>query len=376
MQQNNIDKDALVKRFFNLARIDGVSRDERAIADFVLDFLNNINISAREDDTADKINGNTGNIIAKVPGTSKDQNSLLLMSHMDTVDHTDALEPVIDKGIIKSGGETILGADDRAGIAIILHVLEYLQQNNVNHRPLEIVFSVGEEKGMLGSSHLDFSQLTSQEGYILDCSRPPGQYVARTPSSFDVKFTFSGKASHAGVAIENGINAISMALEVLQKFQVGRIDSETTANIGTINGGTAVNVVPEKVTATGEIRSFKPKTIETMCQKIKKYGKTISDKYNGNVEVECIPIFEGFDLSEDIPVVTRLISAYKKFSLKPEGLTYYGGSDANVVNKHNINTVNIGVGVKNPHAHNEEIAVKDLVTTAEIVLDLVGEKNG
>jgi len=373
MQKNNIDKDALVKRFFNLARIDGISRDERAVADYILDFLDSINITSQEDDTADKIEGNTGNIIAYYPNQSNDQKPILLMAHMDTVDHTADLKPIINQGIIRSNGETILGADDRAGIAIILHVLEYLHQNNVNHRPLEIVFSVGEEKGMLGSSHLEFSQLTSKEGYILDCSRPPGQYVARTPSSVDVNFTFFGKASHAGVAIENGINAISMALEVLQKFQVGKIDSATTANIGTINGGTAVNVVPEKVTATGEIRSFKPKMIETICQKIKKHGKTISDKYNGNVEVECIPIFKGFDLSEDIPVVTRLISAYKKFSLKPEGLTYYGGSDANVVNKHNINTVNIGIGIKNPHAHNEEIAVKDLVTTAEIVLDLIGE---
>ncbi len=372
MQKNNIDMDALVKRFFNLTRIDGVSRDERAVADFILEFLNSINISAREDDTADKIKGNTGNIIAHVSGTSEDKDSVLLMAHMDTVDHTEKLEPVIDKGIIKSGGETILGADDRAGVAIILHILEYLQQNDISHRPLEVVFSVGEEKGMLGSSHLDFSQLSSREGYILDCSRPPGQYVARTPSSFDVNFEFLGKASHAGVAIENGINAISMALEVLQTFPSGRIDTDTTANIGTINGGTAVNVVPEKVRATGEIRSFKPETINSMCSILKKQGQSIADKYGGKIDIQCIPIFEGFHLSEDITVVKRLISAYKKLSFKPEGLTYYGGSDANIVNKHNINTVNIGIGIKNPHSHNEEIAVQDLVTSAEIILDLVG----
>ncbi|MFO7889958.1 MAG: M20/M25/M40 family metallo-hydrolase [bacterium] len=374
MEQSRINKDALVKQFFNLACIDGISRDERAVADFILDHLNSMNISAKEDDTADKIGGNTGNIIVRFPGkSSNNQNPLLLMAHMDTVDHTSELKPVIEQGIIKSGGETILGADDRAGVAIILHVLEYLHKNNIDHRPLEVVFSVGEEKGMLGSSHLNFSQLKSQKGYILDCSRPPGQYVACTPSSFDVNFKFLGKASHAGVAIEDGINAVSMALEVLQTFPIGRIDAETTANIGTINGGTAVNVVPEKVSATGEIRSFKPETINSICSKLEKQGQTIADKYGGKVDIQCIPIFEGFNLSEDIPVVTRLISAYKKLSLKPEGLTYYGGSDANIVNKHNINTVNIGVGIKNPHSHNEEIAVKDLVTSAEIVLDLVGE---
>lgn len=375
MKTFTIERERLVQRFLALAGIDGMSGNERKAANAVQATLNQLSIHYDEDNAGDSFEGNTGNIIAHLPGTGNRDDPLLLMAHMDTVESTADLKPVIQDGLIRSDGTTILGADDRAGIAIILEVLTTLLEKKLEHRPLEIVFSVGEEQGMLGSLQLDFSRLTAKEGLILDCSRPPGKYVAVTPTAVDVQVTFTGRASHSGVAIENGINAISMALEVLSDFPVGQVDKETTANIGTITGGSGVNIVPESVLATGEIRSFNRRTIDRMCKGLKEAGEDTAVKYGGSVNVRCLEAFQGFRLSDDLPIIRALITAYKTRGLTPEGLVYYGGSDANVVNRHGIQAVNIGVGVRNPHSHNEEIAIDDLVTTAALLLQVTGARN-
>ncbi|MBN2415562.1 M20/M25/M40 family metallo-hydrolase [bacterium] len=372
----HIDRDRLVERFLTLAQTDGITGDERRVADTIQAGLQTLGVPYEEDDAGASFDGNTGNIIARIPGTRSAGAPLLLMAHMDTVEPTAGLAPVITDGVIRSDGTTILGADDRAGISIIMEVLATLAENRLRHRPLEIVFSVGEEQGMLGSLQLDFSRLAAREGYILDCSRPPGKYVAVTPTAVDLGLTFTGRASHSGVAIENGINALSMALEVLRDFPVGQVDDETTANIGTIKGGTQVNVVPESVSATGEIRSFNTRVIERMCSDLKAAAETTARRFGGSAEVRCLEAFKGFSLTGDLPVIQTLVSVYEAMGISHEGLVYYGGSDANVVNRHGIQAVNIGVGVRNPHSHNEEIAIDDLVTTAELLLHLTGGTNG
>ena len=369
--QIHIDNDALVKQFIELASIDGISKHERKVADHISNSLKHLGVSFYEDQAGKKIDGNAGNIIARIPSDANKHMPLLLMAHMDTVDHTAELNPVIQDGIIRSSGNTILGGDDRAGIAVILYLLESIHKHNLPHRPLEVIFTVAEELGMLGCLELDFSQLKAKEGYIFDCSRPPGKFVAKTPTAVDLKIYFKGRASHSGVAIENGINAFSMALDVLTHFPVGQVDKNTTANIGTIHGGTAVNVVPETITVTGEIRSFNNQTIEKMCRQLNSDCKKVESQYHGKIDMSCLPAFSGFHLSEKLHVIQKLKRVYKNLSLQPEGLTYYGGSDANVVNGHGIQTVNIGIGVKNPHSYNEEIAVQDLGTTAELLFNLI-----
>jgi tripeptide aminopeptidase len=293
------------------------------------------------------------------------------MAHLDTVSSTRSINPVLKSGLITSDGTTILGADDRAGVAVILHVLETLAALNGRHRSVQVVFSVAEELGMFGSSRLNSGLLKAREGYILDCSRPVGCYVARTPTAVDIQFEFTGKASHSGVAIENGINAISMALEVLADFPVGRVDPDTTANIGTIQGGTAVNVVPEKVTAKGEIRSFNPDRIEALKERLQKKSKVVAEKYRGKAKIDFTVGFKGFHLKPDLPVIKRLESVCQRLDISTDPLVYYGGSDANVMNGMGIQAVNLGIGVKNPHSKNEQIAMKDLVSITEVVTQLI-----
>ena len=365
-----VEEERLTDLFLELINIDGISLSERAVADYIIQRLEKQNIKVEEDGTGNKIRGNTGNLIITLPGTGN-EDPLLLMAHLDTVSSTKSINPVLKNGVITSDGTTILGADDRAGVTALLYLLETLNTLNRRHRGIQVVFSVAEELGMFGSSHLNSVLLKAREGYILDCSKPVGCYVARTPTAMDIQFEFFGKASHSGVAIENGINAISMALEMLAEFPVGRVDPDTTANIGTIEGGTAVNVVPEKVKAKGEIRSFDSDRIRTLEEQLRRKAQEIAGKYKGKVKIDFTEGFRGFHLKPDLPVIRRLETVCRRLGISPEPLVYYGGSDANVMNGMGIKAVNLGIGIENPHSKNERIAVKDLKSITEVVIQLI-----
>jgi len=363
-----IDERELVSLFLRLAEINGPSLAESAVVEALIRCLSSDRVNCRVDDAAKQVNGDTGNLIVTKAGIGE---PLLLMAHLDTVTPTAELRPIVENGIIRSSGNTILGADDRAGVAAICLLFKELERSGRPHRPLEVVFSVGEELGMLGAMALDYSQLSARSGYILDASRPVGSYVARTPSAVDINMTFSGRAAHSGVAVEQGINALSIALETLKAFPVGRLDDETTANIGVIEGGSAVNVVPETVTASGEIRSFSDETIDKQCQLLKETAQRTAEAAGGTVCIDCFKAFQGFELPYDLDVVQNLHRACAQLDLPFEAVTHYGGSDANVVNAKGIHALNLGVGVNQPHAKTESIAVADLVNTTKLLFELV-----
>ncbi len=369
----DINSEHIVEQFIQLARIDGVSFKERQIADWVISRVKSWNHECIEDNAARSIGGNTGNLIIRIPGKDTPGPPLLLAAHMDTVSSTAGLEPVIRDGVISSDGSTILGADNRAGMAIILYTLEFLSMHNVDHRPLEIVFTVAEEKGMYGSRALDFGLLQAKEGYILDCSRRPGAYVATTPTALDFNLAFLGRASHAAVSPEKGINALTMAMRALSEFPVGRIDADTVANIGSIKGGHATNVVPDRIKVTGEIRSFEQKRLNELRQLLCDKSHSQAHAMGGKVEIDFRNGFTGFKLFPHEPVVQRLEKALKTLGYEPDPLVYYGGSDANVFNNKNMTAVNIGIGASNPHSHQEFIHIQDLVDGVKLVLDLVRE---
>jgi len=365
-----INQTKLVNLFLELIKIDGVSLNERAIADHIIKKLHAWKLPVEEDDTAAKINGNCGNLIVRVPGID-DEHPLLIMAHLDTVTSTAQLKPIIKDGTISSSGDTILGADDRSGVAVILYVLESILSDKQKHRSLEIVFSVAEELGMFGATHLNMEKLRASEGYVLDCSREVGCYVASTVTAIDFKVDFYGRAAHSGVAPEKGINAISMAAEILNNFPVGRLDQQTVANIGTIQGGVATNVVPDKVTITGEFRSFDDEKIKNIQQKLEQNFLAVTQKYNGRIEPSFTIGFKGFKLGSEQPVVKVLETKLSQMGIQVQPLDYYGGSDANVINARGITVANLGMSVKNPHAHSEQIAINDLVSAAELVMRLI-----
>ncbi len=374
-QENNptmkVDQERLIQLFLELVEIDGVSLKEKRVANAIKERLSQNGLSFYEDDAASKINGNCGNLIIQYFNDSAKDDSILLLAHLDTVQSTANLKAIVENGVIRSDGSTILGGDDRTGVAIILYVIEDIARRKLRHRNFEVVFSVAEELGMYGTLALDFSKLHSHSGYIFDCSREAGCYVATTPTAIDFQIDFYGKAAHSGVAPEKGINALSMAIELTRKIPVGRVDEQTVANVGTINGGAAINVVPDNVRITGEIRSFSRTKIDSICENIQKDAATISKNYGAQIDVNFTTGFEGFHLDNNQRIIYELEKNMNALSLKPGPLRYYGGSDANVLNANGITAVNIGVGVNNPHSRNEFVVIDDFVNVTKLLMRLL-----
>ena len=369
-----IDEQKLLELFLQLVRIDSISLHERAMANFLLNKFRGWNFDVTEDDAAAKIGGNSGNLIIRLNSDSNHSTPLMLLAHLDTVRSTAQVKPVIKDGIIRSDGSTILGADNRGGVALILYVITEIIEKKLKHRNLEIVFTVAEELGMRGALELDFSRLTAQQGYVFDCSARPGSYVGETPTAYNFKVSCNGRAAHSAVSPEKGINAVSMSLEIMSQFPVGRISEQTVANIGTIHGGSADNVVPDQVEFTGEFRSFSRAEIEKIKSNLETSCRSATQKYCGQCDVSFKKGFEGYKFNSQIPVISRLHQEMSRLNLEPNPLVYYGGSDANVLNANDIKTVNIGIGASNPHSNEEQIALSDLVKSAELLLRLVEAK--
>ncbi|MBN1540753.1 M20/M25/M40 family metallo-hydrolase [candidate division KSB1 bacterium] len=364
MSHHTKDRERMYRLFVDLAGIDAVSLHEKPIADHLTDWFSRRGLTVEMDDAGQKCGSDCGNLLVRIPGTDE---PLMLVAHLDTVAPTAGLQPILEDDIIRSDGQTILGADNRAGVAVILYAVEQLLAHKRPHRSLELVFTIAEELGMLGALALDFSSLQAREAYIFDCSREIGSYVFQTPTAIDFDIDFYGKAAHSGVNPERGINALSMALPVLQAIPVGRVDAKTVANIGTIRGGQAINVVPDQVEVTGEMRSFDSTTLEKLTQSIQDSCLQAAQKHNGRIEPHFKVGFQGFTLSQDNPVVERLLRVLERLEISGNPLVYYGGSDANVFNANGIQALNIGIGASNPHSTDEQIALSDLLSGAQII---------
>jgi len=366
-----MDQDALVNLFLELVKINGPSLQERAVADFVIGKLKSWNFEVEEDDAGRKLKGSSGNLITRLPAQNRDGQPLLLLAHLDTVRPTAGVKPQHSDGLLKSDGSTILGVDNRAGVALVLHLIGEIVRRRLDHVELEIVFTVGEELGMFGAMALDFARLRGRSGFVFDCTAVPGGYVARTPTAYDFKIAFTGRPAHSAVAPEKGINALSMAVQVMSGFPVGRINEHTVANIGTIHGGAADNVVPDQVAVTGEFRSFAEGEIQRLRDHLAAACAAAERQVGGHADLSFALSFQGFNFEEGDPHVRRLYTAYDRAGVRPEPLVYYGGSDANVFNAQGIRVINVGIGAQNPHANEECIRISDFIKGSEILMHLV-----
>ncbi len=365
-----INTERLVQIFLDLVQIDAVSLRERPVVDYILNFIKKWDLPWVEDQAGEKLGGNAGNVMVHVHN-HKQLEPIFLCAHTDTVRPTKGLTTKIRDGVIFSDGTTILGADNRAGVAILLYVLEHVFETRYPHRPFDLIFTIAEEIGLLGAAHLDAERLPSRMGFVFDSSLPPGNYIATTPSAVRLLIELQGKAAHAGVAPEKGINAISMAAEVLQAFPVGRVDDQTVANIGTIRGGDASNVVPASVRMEGEIRSFNSHTIDRLVQGLENTLSEVARKYGGSYTFDYETHFQGFSIAPDHDLTRRLKQKMEKLGLVPTPKLYHGGSDANIFNAMGRTTINLGIGARNPHGNDEHIAISDLETSARLALALI-----
>ena len=372
-----INPERLAETFSRLVQIDSVSRNEAEICCELQNILEAMGAETFVDDAGKAVGSNTGNLIARFRG-SVDVPALMLNAHMDTVEPGNGVKPVYKDGVFTSDGATILGADDKSAIAILLEVLTVLQEERIPHGPLGVVLTICEEIGLQGAKNLDLDRLTAKFGYALDATDTAG-IVTRAPGANKLKFVVYGKDAHAGAAPEKGINAIAIASNAIAGLTLGRIDQETTCNIGVIQGGVATNIIPSQVTVNGEVRSHDPGKLADLTRTIVSAFETAVRDYvpqsaeagRPQLEVEIVPDFTRTHIPEDHPVVTLAMKAALNLGRTLIPKITGGGADANVFFSKGIMTGVLGTGMRDMHTVREWVRLSDMVLTTELVLEIV-----
>jgi tripeptide aminopeptidase len=361
----------LVDLFLDAVRVNAPSLAERPMAEFVRRALAGSPVRIVEDGTAALINGDCGNLICIPPSFDASKPATALFAHLDTPRPTEGVHPVVSDTRIESDGTTILGVDNRAGTSVLLHTLREAGARNGGSNYI-VVFTVGEELGMLGSKHVDLAPYNVDKAFIFDCSRRPGTFIAAAVGCSMYTATFRGRSSHAGVAPEKGIHAIRIAANAISRITMGRHSPTMTSNVGTIRGGSATNIVPDSCSIEGEARSFDPNAIEDHLRAVHATFRAAAEEAGGSVDFEAAVDFEPFTLDAASPVFKITESALRSIGLAPNPIEYLGGSDANTLNGKGIPAVNLGIGAQNPHGNDEFILLEDLHTSARLAAVLTG----
>nr|WP_294527407.1 M20/M25/M40 family metallo-hydrolase [uncultured Blautia sp.] len=360
--------------FIELTQIDAVSYRERKIADVLKEKLIQLGFEVQEDQAGAAYGSSTGNLYGFLKG-SLPGGAILLCAHMDTVEPGLGKRPVFhEDGRITSSGDTILGADDVCGLVEILEAVRFLKENQIPHRDIEVVFPIAEEVFIKGTDQLDFSKLRSKEAYVLDLSGAPGAAALRAPSLISFSVTVKGKAAHAGFNPENGIHAIQIMSQVIAGLPMGHIGDDTTFNIGTVTGGKLVNIVPEKCTCKGEIRSYSHQKALDLLEKVKvSFAEAVREK-GGSFSMEHEVNLHAYETDRDAQVVKRFERACEKLSLPCTLTETFGGSDNNNFALHGISGIVISCGMYQCHSTEEYTYERDLKTGAALVAALVSER--
>lgn len=370
-----VNSSRIIEEFLELVRVDSVSGQERRVADLLKKKLAALGLEVFEDRAGQAVGSATGNVIGRLPGSGGD-GALLLCAHMDTVEPGRGVRPVVEGGVIRSSGDTVLGADDKAGIAAILEALRVIREQEMEHGGLEVVFTIWEEGGLFGAKNLDYSLITARTGFVLDSDGAPGTIVTRAPYQDKIGATITGRAAHAGINPESGINAIQVASHAISQMKLGRVDDETTSNIGIITGGKAINIVPDSVNIQGEARSLDEAKLEAQTEHMCRALREAAGQFGAIADIRTEKIYTGFNLAQDSPPVRLAVEAARSLGLSPSLEKTGGGSDANVFNGMGIAAAVLGIGMKKVHTTEEYITVADLVDNARYLLEIIKAAGG
>ncbi|MGC9017215.1 MAG: M20/M25/M40 family metallo-hydrolase [Caldimicrobium sp.] len=370
-----INPERLLLEFKNLLQIESPSLKEGKLAYYLADIFEALGLKPFFDTSSEATGSEVGNLIVKIPGTIS-SSPLLFCAHLDTVGPCEGVEVIEENGVIRSNGKTILGADDKAGIAILVELVKALKETQIPHPPLEFVFTTAEEIGLLGAKNLDYHHLEAKMGFVLD-SELPEEIIIGAPSSYQFVIKIKGKSAHAGLEPEKGINAIKILAQIITNLPTGRIDQETTMNLGKINGGKYINIVPDFAIAEGEIRSHHEEKLENLKKQIETTIKEVIETYPERSqelpsgEVNFTRVFKAFHIEEKDPLLEIVKKAGERIGLTMSLKKKEGGSDANVFNERGIKCVILGTGMQKVHTTEEFIRVKDLLTSARLVFEIV-----
>ncbi|MBM7846691.1 M20/M25/M40 family metallo-hydrolase [Herpetosiphon giganteus] len=351
-----INQDRLLDTFFTLVRIDNPSGGEAAMAAHLIERCQALGLSCEQDAI--------GNVIARLAGAGA---PLLLNAHMDSVAPCHGKEPVLRDGNIYSAGDTVLGADDLAGVTAFLEGVQAVIESGKQHRAIELVFTVQEETGLNGARALDYSKLQAKQGLAFDLNGDVGAICIGSPAHDSFTATITGVSAHAGVAPEKGISAIEVASHAIAAMPLGRLDDETTANIGSIQGGKANNIVPDVVVVKGEARSRNQAKLDAQWQTMRNALEQAAAKFGATVEIEHKQHYGPSVLAPDAAIVQLLNQAIRAIGLEPSLVVTGGGSDVSIISNNGIETANLAIGYENIHSVDEFIPVVQLQRAAQIV---------
>ena len=365
-----VNKERMVAEFIELVKIDSLSLQERQMADKLKSIIMMLGLDVHEDDAGSRIGGNAGNLIFAVKGI-KDVPAVLLMAHMDTVIPGKGKIPLIDGNIIKTDGSTVLGGDDLAGVECILEAIRVLKEDGLRHGDIRVVFTIAEEEGLLGAKYLDYGGISVKYGFVMDNGGPIGNIAIRAPSQNKIDVVVRGKAAHAGVEPEKGVSAIQIACDAISQMRLGRIDEETTANVGKIDGGQVTNIICDMVEVKAEARSRDIHKLEQQTEHMRDCFVKAAVKFGGSVEFNSELMYPAFHIKDDDSIVAVLRKAAENAGLTLKLEATGGGSDTNIINGKGIQAVDVSVGMYKVHSVEEQIQISDLTGAAEFLIEIV-----
>lgn len=364
-------RERVLNEFLQIVRIDSLSLKEEAMFDYLRQRLAGMGLSVEfQEYEYPEIGAKSGNMIVKLASNVDSPKKVLFFdAHVDTVEPGIGVKPVVDGEVVRSDGTTILGADDKSGVAAMIVALEELTKPGALHGELYFLFTSAEEIGLAGVTHLDFKNIKADYGYILDSHGQVGGVIVAAPYHYHYEIRVKGRASHAGIAPDKGISAIRIASRIVSRLPQGRIDSETVANIGLIDGGKATNIVAEDCVVTGEYRSLdpkKPSKVEQMIRRIvERYGRGAV-----SVETKFEKLYDGFAIDRGSDFIKLTDEAVRGIGIAPRYEKTNGGSNTNIYNQNGIPSLTLASGMEDLHSADEYIRIDDLENLTRLVLKL------
>jgi tripeptide aminopeptidase len=374
-----IQKERLKNLLIELVKIDSLSRKEHRIAMRLKKEMEELGGEVWIDDAGEKVGGSVGNVITHFRGSLPGATPLLLCAHMDTVVPGEGVVPVLEGDILRSDGRTVLGGDDKSGIAIICEVIRALREHRLPTGDIDVVFTICEEAGLIGAKCLDVSRLRAKTGLVLD-SDSVGFLFTKAPAANRVEFMVRGLEAHAGVCPEKGISAIKVAAEGVSEMRLGRIDDETTANIGIVEGGMAVNIIPNLVRLKGEARSHDEEKLEQQTRHMLRCLEEAASRhvldldgkrFSARVEAKVAREYDRMNVPDGSGIVRLVREAARKLDVEVRTMATGGGCDANIFNQKGLEVANLATGMREIHTVKEWLDVKDLYLSAQMVLEIV-----
>ncbi len=366
-----VNEERLVALFQRLCQINAPPLQERASVDFVASYLSRLGLEVWEDKAGGRLGGNANNLYARLPGTKAGVPGIFFSAHFDTVEPTEGLRIVEREGCFYSDGSTILGADDKAGMAPAIEAVECLRELGIDRGDVFLVFTVAEEIGLKGARESVVEDLGVQFGYVLDTGPPVGSFINKVGSHDKFVARILGKPAHSGKDPEEGISAIQACARGIAKMKLGRIDEETTANVGLIRGGTAMNVVPAQVEVVGEARSYDVRKLEEQMHHMRSCLEEGARGMGAEVDWKEERMYLGYEIPDSADVLRVARESARRLGFEGSVRATLGGSDANVFNAKGVLALVCGTGMRDIHTHKESVSRKDLVDLARLLVEIV-----